>query len=104
MSDLDTILTYLDAGEKERDYSIIGSMTPGDAAGRCVYCSHCHPCPQGIDIGLVNKYYDLAVIGDSMIKSSKRLIEQRKINIICRIIRLDRISYAYPGIIAGFCL
>jgi len=66
MSDLDTILTYLDAGEKERDYSIIGSMTPGDAAGRCVYCSHCHPCPQGIDIGLVNKYYDLAVIGDSM--------------------------------------
>ena len=39
---------------------------PKDAVGNCVYCSHCHPCPVGLNIALINKYYDLAVIGDSM--------------------------------------
>ena len=39
---------------------------PKDAVGNCVYCSHCHPCPAGLNIALINKYYDLAVIGDSM--------------------------------------
>ena len=34
--------------------------------GTCVYCNHCQPCPDGIDIGLVNKYYDLALAGDSI--------------------------------------
>lgn len=34
--------------------------------GKCVYCNHCKPCPVGIDVGLVNKYYDLARNGDSM--------------------------------------
>jgi predicted aldo/keto reductase-like oxidoreductase len=31
-----------------------------------VYCNHCQPCPAGIDIGLVNKYYDLALAGDDI--------------------------------------
>jgi len=31
-----------------------------------VYCNHCQPCPAGIDIGLVNKYYDLSLAGDDM--------------------------------------
>lgn len=34
--------------------------------GHCVYCNHCQPCPAGIDIGLVNKYYDLSRSGDRM--------------------------------------
>ncbi|MBD5149439.1 MAG: hypothetical protein HDT18_03505 [Oscillibacter sp.] len=34
--------------------------------GNCVYCNHCLPCPAGIDVGLVNKYYDLALAGDAM--------------------------------------
>ena len=31
-----------------------------------MYCNHCRPCPAGIDIGLVNKYYDLSLTGDKM--------------------------------------
>ena len=31
-----------------------------------MYCNHCQPCPAGIDVGLVNKYYDLALAGDKM--------------------------------------
>lgn len=68
IAQLDEILHYLDASEEERDYSVIASFTPADAAGKCVYCKHCHPCPAGLDIGLINKYYDLARQGDVLAK------------------------------------
>ena len=66
MNDLETVLKYLDASPKERDYSVIGEFTPGDADGICVYCNHCQPCPMGLNVGLINKYYDLALAGDEM--------------------------------------
>lgn len=65
-SHLDQLLGFLSASEEEKDYSVIGSFTADSIAGTCVYCNHCQPCPAGIDIGLVNKYYDLAVAGDDM--------------------------------------
>ena len=40
--------------------------TADTITGTCVYCNHCQPCPAGIDIGLVNKYYDLALAGDDI--------------------------------------
>ncbi len=40
----------------------------GQAIGKCVCCNHCAPCPMGIDIGSVNKFYDLAKLGDDMAK------------------------------------
>ena len=66
VGDLRRILRYLDASEEERDYSLIGSLTPKDMEGTCVYCNHCQPCPVGLDIGLINKYYDLALAGDGL--------------------------------------
>ena len=60
ISELKEILTYLDARDEDKDYSVISTLTPDDTKGRCVYCKHCHPCPVGLDIGLINKYYDLA--------------------------------------------
>jgi len=64
MEHLDTLLRFLTASEEQRDYSVIGSFTADTVTGTCVYCNHCQPCPAGIDIGLVNKYYDLALAGD----------------------------------------
>ena len=64
--DLQEALAWLDASPEERDYSILGTFTPKDVTGSCVYCNHCAPCPAGLNIGLINKYYDLAVIGDGM--------------------------------------
>ena len=61
-------LKYLEASEEEKDYSFISVLTPSEVKGRCVYCKHCHPCPVGIDIGLVNKYYDLYKVGDVLAK------------------------------------
>lgn len=60
------LLEFFSASDAEKDYSVIGSFSPADAVGKCVYCNHCKPCPVGIDVGLVNKYYDLARNGDSM--------------------------------------
>ena len=69
------LLAYCDKSEEELDYSFIGSFVPSDSAGRCVYCNHCSPCPAGIDIGLVNKYYDLALSGDALAAEHYRTLE-----------------------------
>jgi len=63
---VEELLGFFDASEAERDYSILGSFSPAEALGKCVYCNHCKPCPVGLDIGLINKYYDLAQNGDTM--------------------------------------
>lgn len=68
IAQLQEILTYLDTTHQERDYSIIGSFIPDDSVGKCVYCRHCHPCPAGLDIALINKYYDLSMQGDILAK------------------------------------
>ncbi len=65
---LKDILSYFDTTSEERDYSFISALTPDESVGKCVYCKHCHPCPAGLDIGLINKYYDLATQGDSLAK------------------------------------
>ena len=66
MGELESILGFFAASPDERDYSLIASLTPVDLQGRCVYCNHCQPCPAGIDVGLANKYYDLARAGDDL--------------------------------------
>lgn len=61
---LKQILTYFDKNDTEKDYSVVSNLVPDTSDGNCVYCKHCHPCPAGLDIGLINKYYDLAKQGD----------------------------------------
>ena len=66
LDEMKEALSWLEASPKERDYSVLGTFTPKDVTGTCVYCNHCAPCPAGLNIGLINKYYDLARIGDDM--------------------------------------
>ena len=66
LADLNALIGFADTSAEEKDYSVIGQFTPAAARGNCVYCNHCQPCHAGIDIGLVNKYYDLALAGDAM--------------------------------------
>ena len=73
--DLRHILGFLDASPEERDYSILGTFTPKDAAGVCVYCNHCQPCPAGLDVGLINKYYDLTRAGDALARNHYAKLE-----------------------------
>lgn len=73
--DIKRLLAFLNAEPEEKDYSVIASFTPARAEGKCVYCNHCQPCPKGIDIGLVNKYYDLANAGDTLAANHYQKLE-----------------------------
>ena len=64
--DVKQLLGFFEASPEEKDYSVLGTFTPKDMTGTCVYCNHCQPCPAGLNIGLINKYYDLAKAGDAM--------------------------------------
>lgn len=75
LDDLHEILKYLDATPEERDYSVLSTLTPKSDQGVCVYCNHCQPCPTGLSIGLINKYYDLARMGDAMAADHYRELE-----------------------------
>lgn len=75
--DLEEILGFFNATDEEKDYSIIGEFTPKDVTGNCVYCNHCKPCPKGLDIGLINKYYDLALAGDTLAKDHYKNLEKK---------------------------
>lgn len=67
-ADLEDVLKYYSSSREERDYSFIGSLPHRDVQGTCIYCNHCQPCQSGIDIGSVNKYLDLAKVGDELAK------------------------------------
>jgi uncharacterized protein len=43
-------LQYNVASEEDRDYRRILWKVPLDVFEQCVYCGHCLPCPEGIDI------------------------------------------------------
>ncbi len=55
---------YETASAEEKDYASILAGAPRHTFGQgeCTYCGHCKPCPAQIDIAMVNKYYDLAVM------------------------------------------
>lgn len=75
--DLRRVLEFLNTSPEERDYSVLGSVTPKDAAGVCVYCNHCKPCPVGLDVGLINKYYDLTRAGDTLARNHYEKLEKK---------------------------
>ncbi len=70
-------LEYFTATQAEKDYSRIGGFAPKESVGKCVYCKHCHPCPAGLDIALINKYYDLAMLGDALAKEHYLTLEKK---------------------------
>ena len=76
VEDVKNLLKFFEVSPEERDYSVIGSFTPKDMTGTCVYCNHCQPCPMGLDIGLINKYYDLAQAGDEMAKDHYQKLDR----------------------------
>ena len=69
---VDAAVSYETAGEDEKDYaSVIATAPLHSYMGQCTYCGHCKPCPMDIDIAMVNKFYDLAVLQPSVPESIK---------------------------------
>ena len=60
-------VAYEYASAEEKDYATVLAGAPHLAyAGQCTYCGHCAPCPSAIDIAMVNKLYDLAVMQEEV--------------------------------------
>ena len=61
---VDAAVAYETAADSEKDYASVLAKAPRHtfAGGECTYCGHCKPCPADIDIAMVNKLYDLAVM------------------------------------------
>lgn len=55
---------YETASEEQKDYASVLAQAPQHAysQGQCTYCGHCAPCPKKIDIAMVHKFYDMAVM------------------------------------------
>lgn len=65
-------VSYLNLSDREKDYTGIVGSYKSDFEGSCVYCSHCQPCPVGIDIATLNKYLDIALLDQQNIPPSIR--------------------------------
>ena len=76
VAEMERAMRFFDVPAEARDYSVISAYTPEDAMTKCVYCQHCHPCPAGLDIALINKYYDLARLGDSLAREHYLTLEK----------------------------
>lgn len=70
------ILHYFEADENEKEYHPFLKEISNAKTNNCVYCSHCHPCPAGLDIVLINKYYDLYKAGDVLAKEHYLTLEK----------------------------
>lgn len=61
-------VAYETAPKQDKDYASVLAAAPEHAfaTGQCTYCGHCAPCPSKIDIAMVNKLYDLAVMQEEI--------------------------------------
>jgi predicted aldo/keto reductase-like oxidoreductase len=55
------VLTYFNSTDEEKDCSAL--VTIKDFRGACVYCSHCQPCPVGLDVAAIHRFLDAARLG-----------------------------------------
>ena len=71
---IDAAIAYETAEDLEKDYASILANAPQHtfSRGECTYCGHCKPCPADIDIAMVNKLYDLAVMQPEVPESLKQ--------------------------------
>ena len=68
--EIDGVMGYFGSSGAERDFTQVIGLMRNDFKGSCVYCSHCQPCPAGIDIAAVMKYLDIARLNTSDIPPS----------------------------------
>lgn len=60
LEEVKTSLAYEHASEAERDYAAAFAAFPRISwEGHCMYCGHCAPCPKGISVAQVSKFYHL---------------------------------------------
>lgn len=60
VEELKTSIAYSEAPQSDKDYAdALAAFPKINWHGHCMYCGHCAPCPQGIDIANVTKFLNL---------------------------------------------
>ena len=60
VKELEPCAAYEDAPDSEKDYAAAFAAMPKISwEGHCMYCGHCAPCPQGIDVAAGTKLLNL---------------------------------------------
>lgn len=60
LEDLQRSLAYCSAAAEEKDYAAAFAAFPKISwQGHCMYCGHCAPCPNGIEVANVTKFLNL---------------------------------------------
>ncbi len=78
---VDDACAYEHASNQQKDYATVLANAPKHAfSGQCTYCGHCKPCPGDIDIAMVNKLYDLAVMQPAVPSSVREHYRALKTN------------------------
>lgn len=62
-AEMTAAMAYEHTTPEERDYTVITQGSLPLLGGKCMYCNHCLPCVQNIDIAAVTKYLDMAKVG-----------------------------------------
>ena len=67
VDELEKCLEYTTASDVEKDYAAAFAALPKISwEGHCMYCGHCAPCPQGIDVAAVTKFLNLTKAQNSV--------------------------------------
>lgn len=67
VDELKKCLEYTTAADVEKDYAAAFAALPRISwEGHCMYCGHCAPCPQGIDVAAVTKFLNLTKAQNSV--------------------------------------
>lgn len=77
VENLEDWISYYNCTREERDYAFIADLHFEEMLGKCVYCNHCLPCPVNIDIARVNKFLDLAQVGDELARQHYLALEHK---------------------------
>lgn len=78
---VDAAVAYETASMEEKDYASVLAGAPRHGYyGQCTYCGHCAPCPAGIDIAMVNKLCDLALMQEKLPDTLKAHYSQLSAN------------------------
>ncbi len=67
VDEMEKCLEYTTAADVEKDYAAAFAALPKISwEGHCMYCGHCAPCPQGIDVAAVTKFLNLTKAQNSV--------------------------------------
>jgi predicted aldo/keto reductase-like oxidoreductase len=77
-SEVRSALRYLKSTDTERDHSFLIENLDLNLKGKCMYCNHCQPCPEDLDIVTITQLADAAEKGLTDLLNKKYLMLNTK--------------------------